>query len=311
VKIVDISMPAFLIEKNHPHVYCVEAADARRMLPQRSPDAHKNQCGQAALIAGSRGLTGAAALAAEASLRAGAGLSYLVIPADLNAVLEAKLTEVITVPMHGNDGYLSTSSLPLILEQIANKTAVAVGPGLGRHQTTCELVRQLLQTVGKPLVLDADGLFACIDHTHLFREYKGELILTPHVGELSRLTGLSAEEIEAERIQIARRYAAEWRCTLVLKGGPTVTACADGRVFINSTGNAGMATAGAGDVLTGIIAGLTAQGLSAVDAAVAGVYVHGLAGDLAKKSLGELGMIAGDILRHLPYALRRLPKEKE
>lgn len=311
VKIVDISMPLVLIEKNHPQVYWVEAEDVRPLLPKRSPNAHKNQCGQVALVAGSRGFTGAAALAGEASLRAGAGLSYLLIPADLTAVMEAKLTEVITVPMPDNDGYLSISSLPLILEQVEHKTAVALGPGLGRQPVACELVRQLLQTLAKPLVLDADGLNACVGQTHLFREYNGELILTPHVGELSRLIGLSTSEIASDCIQIAKKYAVEWQCTLVLKGGPTVTACADGRVCVNSTGNAGMATAGTGDVLAGIIVGLLAQGLSTTDAAVAGVYVHGLAGNLAKKRCGELGMIAGDVLRQLPYALRRLAKEKQ
>ena len=306
IEIVDISMPTLLVTEHHPRVYYVQADDVRRMLPQRPLNAHKNQCGQVTVVAGSRGFTGAAALVSEVALRVGSGLVYLLTPQDLNAIYEQKLTEVITLPTIDAEGFLTDSALPMIVEHASVHAALAVGPGLGRRPATEALVRGLLQALDKPLVLDADGLNACVGHTHLLRNYKGALILTPHVGELARLTGLTAADITADPVDIARRFAQEWDCTLALKGGPTVTAAPDGRVYINSTGNAGMATAGTGDVLTGIIAGLLAQGLETTTACTAGVYIHGSAGDWAAQSLGTLGMIAGDVLKQTPPALRHL-----
>ncbi len=306
VEIVDICMPRALIQENPSRVELAEANDIRLLLPQRSPAAHKTQCGRVLVIAGSRGFTGAASLTSLSALRIGAGLSYLAAPADLNAIYESRLTEVITLPTPDSDGFLSEAALPGILPLAENMDAVAVGPGLGRRPETVALVLRLLKSLDKPLVLDADGLNACVGRTDLIAAYRGPLVLTPHAGELARLTGLSSEQISRDPVNIARRFAQEWRCTLVLKGGPTVTASADGRVIINSTGNAGMATAGTGDVLTGVVAGLLAQGLEAADAAVAGVFVHGAAGDRAAERRGQHGLIATDLLDEVPAAVLSL-----
>ncbi|MDZ7314614.1 MAG: NAD(P)H-hydrate dehydratase [candidate division KSB1 bacterium] len=305
IEIVDICMPQALIAAHDPRIYRLEKEDVGKLLPRRAPNAHKTQCGQVLVIAGSRGFTGAASLTAETALRAGAGLVYLATPSDLNVIYETKLTEVITLPT-GDVGRFTAASLPLLLEQAATKDAVAVGPGMGRDPETQALIKSLLLQIDRPLVLDADGLNACVGHTQLFAAHRRGLVLTPHAGELARLTGLSADQITAEPVETAARFAKEWKCTLVLKGGPTVIAAPDGSVYINSTGNAGMATAGTGDVLTGLIASLLAQGLTPKDAAAAGVFIHGLAGDLAAEKLGQAGMIAGDLLRNVPQALMEI-----
>ncbi len=305
--IVDISMPEIALRQHHPNAFYVDLEWVREKLPQRSADAHKNRLGTVAVIAGGKGFTGAATMSSESALRSGAGLVYAIIPESLNPVLESKLTEVITFPVKDEgSGYLSVDELDNILEFIDSKTVVALGPGLGQSKKTIELVHAILSKSDKPLVVDADGLNSCQNHVQLLKTYKGDLVITPHPGEMSRLTGLKTKEIVQDRINIAKTYAKEWNCTLVLKGGPTVTANAEGKVFINSTGNAGMASAGSGDVLTGIIPALLAQGKNPTEAAVAAVFVHGWAGDLAAQNLGQMGMIAGDILQRLPLAFKQI-----
>lgn len=307
LEIIDISMPPSVIEKLDSKVSLVDAAFVKNTLPRRAADAFKNRVGLVQVIAGATGFTGAAFLASTAVMRSGAGLSYLAVPKSLNAILENKLTEVITLPIDDKEtGCFSKANAPALFDHLQDKDVVALGPGIGRALQTGALVHELLTSMDKPLVLDADGLNLCAGHTELIEHYAGDVILTPHVGELSRLTGLSTHDIIGDPIACARRYAQQWRCCIVLKGAPTVIAAPSGRVYINSTGNAGMATAGSGDVLTGIVAGLRAQGMTAEYAAVAGVYVHGLAGDLAAAEHGMMGMTAGDILQKTPGALKRL-----
>jgi len=307
VEIIDISMPPQVVSLKHSNVRLVEGDDVSTLLPRRAPDTHKNKCGTVATVAGSRGFTGAAALASEAALRAGAGLSYLCVPLSLNEIFEVKSTEVITWPFDdAGMGYLHSGCFNELVKPLRDQNVVAIGPGIGQHKKTAELVHLLLQELDKPLVLDADGLNVCAQNTDLIKNYKGDMVLTPHPGELSRLIGMPNKEIVSNRIDVTRQVATEWQKVVVLKGGPTVIGFPDGEVFINSSGNAGMATAGSGDVLTGVIAGLMAQGLAAESAAVAGVYIHGLAGDLARDELGEMGLVAGDILRYVPGAIKRL-----
>jgi len=310
LSVVDICMPSEIITLKPSQTWQIEVGDIPPVLPRRAPDAHKNRCGTVAVVAGSSGFTGAATLTSQAVMRSGAGLCYLCSPLSLNPIYEIKLTEVITWPFDdAGTGYLHSGCLSQLLPKLRGQTVVAVGPGLGQHEQTVELVRQLLRELAQPMVLDADGLNACEGHTDLMKNYRGELVLTPHPGELARLTGLSTNDILRDRIAVARDCAAKWGVTLVLKGAPSVIAFTNGHIFINSTGNAGMATAGSGDVLTGIIAGFMAQGVSAQDAAMAGVYVHGLAGDRASRRLGQIGMIAGDILCNVPQTLVDLSRE--
>jgi NAD(P)H-hydrate epimerase len=304
--VIDISMPPHVVEDNHPHVYLVDKNFIQSILPQRSPDAYKNKVGMIQVVAGSTGITGAAALASTAVLRTGAGLCYLNIPKSLSPILESLSAEVITRPLDDQGaGIFVEGHAEAINAELQNRAALVLGPGIGATDKTIKLVHTLMKTNSLPLVLDADALNACASDLSLIKNYKGDLVITPHPGEMARLTGLSIKEITAQPIHIARQYAQEWQCSIILKGGPTVTALQDGRVYINSTGNAGMATAGSGDVLSGIIGGLIGQGLGTEDAAIAAVYLHGLSGDSAYNKF-NVGLIAGDIVDHIPSSLRFL-----
>ena len=310
VDIVDISMPESVASFKDPKTYLVERRDIAGKLPKRSADAYKNQCGTAGVLAGSTGYTGAAALTAEAVLRAGAGLCYLMAPEKLNVIYETKLTEVITIPFDDfGSGAFHSANFSDMLPRLREQDAVAIGPGIGQSEKTADLVHALLSELDKPMVLDADGLNVCAERLDLVKNYKSDLIITPHPGELARLAGVQVSNILADRIEFARRFAMDIGKIVVLKGGPSLIAMPDGRLYLNSTGNAGMATAGAGDVLTGLIAGLLAQGCPAPDAALAGVFIHGLAGDLAAEGLGQHGLLAGDILKWTAKAIQSLLEE--
>ena len=300
-----IGYPRVLVEQYASTMTWVDADWVREHLPKREPYSHKGDYGKVLVIAGSRGYTGAAALCAEAALRAGAGLVYLAVPESLLGAMEAKLTEVIKLGLPDSDGALASSALPKILEMLEDKDVLIVGPGLGRHPHTITTVRQLVAQADKPLVLDADGLNALGPQAEkILSRRAAPTVLTPHPGELSRLIAQTVDEIESDRVGIACKTAQQLNSVLVLKGVPTVTAAPDGEVFINSTGNSGLASGGSGDVLTGCLGGLLAQGLDSITASVCAVYLHGRAADLLKSDLGERGMIASDVLRALPQVLR-------
>ena len=307
IVIANIGVPPEISLKLHENLFLVEDEDIRSRLPERQLNAHKTSVGKVVVFAGSVGMTGAATLASISSLQIGAGLTKLGIPASLNPILEQKLTEVMTVPLaETNHQSISVKAKDQVEELLEWANVLAVGPGLSTHEETVEFVKWLLKAVQKPMVLDADGLNALAGDTSLIEKYAGPMVLTPHPGELARLTGASISDIEKNRFVILRDLSKRWGKVIVLKGGPTITAAPDGRIFINSTGNPGMATGGSGDVLTGMIAGLLAQNLSAIDAALVGVFIHGLAGDIAADELTEMGMIAGDISEFLPIALKQV-----
>ncbi|HEY6084474.1 MAG TPA: NAD(P)H-hydrate dehydratase, partial [Nitrospira sp.] len=238
----------------------------------------------------------------------GAGLVTVAAPVSVNDVLESKLLEVMTMPLAETTARtLAQSSLDEIVTFIQERTAVAIGPGLSTNPETVQLVQSLISHLDRPSVLDADALNALADRTSLFSKCKILPILTPHPGEMARLeTGLTAQTVNADRIGIARRFARERGVFLVLKGARTVIARPDGLVAICPTGNPGMATAGTGDVLTGMIVGLLAQGVPAWDAACAATYIHGTAGDLAAQKLGQVSLLAGDVIAHIPDALQKV-----
>lgn len=311
VEIIDISMPPQIIKSRDTGVHQFEPADIRHALPYRTPDTYKNKCGTVAVIAGSTGMTGAAILSSLSTLRSGAGMTFLICPGQINSVLETNLTEIITLPMDdAHLGYLHSSCIDELMTEIKNKDVLALGPGLGQHKETAELVHQLLDTQDKPLVLDADGLNVCAQHTDMIKRYKGDLVITPHPGELSRLLQKPVSELVKDRIKTVRQTAADLQCTVVLKGAPAVISSIDGQVIINSSGNSGMATAGSGDVLTGVISGFMAQGLTADKAAKLGVYIHGLAGDIAAQLTGKAGMTATDIMNNISQAIKQNTEER-
>jgi len=307
IVVADIGVPPEISLQLHEDIFLIESSDIRSRLPERSWNAHKTDMGKVTIFAGSVGMTGAATLASLACVRIGAGLTKLGVPASLNSILEQKLTEVMTVPLAETDQQsLSALAKEQTRDLLDWADVLAVGPGLSTHRETSEFITWLLTSQNKPMVLDADGLNALAGDTSFIEKYTGPLVLTPHPGELSRLIRMPAAEIARNRFQILRDLAQRWGKVIVLKGGPTLIASPDGKIFINSTGNPGMATGGSGDVLTGVIAGLMAQRLSALDAALVGVYLHGLAGDLAAEQLTEMGMIAGDITTYLPAALKAM-----
>ncbi len=279
-----------------------------RWLPVRPPNAFKNRVGQILVIAGSAGFGGAARMTAVSTLRAGAGLVVLAAPSSLLPSLEAATAEVIKLPLLEEGGAISAAAVEQLQSRLQWAEVIAIGPGLGTAEGAKRVVRHILAEYSGTIVLDADALNVLAGQQEIVRRAAGKIILTPHPGELSRLTGANKAAIAVNPVAIARQTAEELGQVLVLKGAPTVVASPTGEVFINSTGNAGMATGGSGDVLTGIIAGLAGQSLDPLRAALLGVYVHGLAGDLARDKLGEWSMLAGDIMEHLYAALQQSSK---
>lgn len=303
--LANIGFPEPILRDAAAQALLLAAEGLGPLVPRRGGDEHKGSCGTAVVVAGSVGMTGAAALTADAALRSGAGRVHLGVPASLNDIVEGKLSEVMTRPLPEvrKRRCLSLRALGEVQAMLTRADVLALGPGLGHYRETAELVRRLVLRTEHPLVLDADGLNAFAGCADALKARSARLVLTPHVGEFARLSGLDKQQIADAPMAVARDFAGELGTTLVLKGAPTVVALADGRVAVNPTGNAGMATAGSGDVLTGVIAGLMAQGLGAGEAACLGVYVHGRAGDRAAERLGEWGMRAGDIADEIALAL--------
>jgi NAD(P)H-hydrate epimerase len=309
LEVVDIGLTTAAVGAANLLVSLATAPEMATLLPSRDPRAHKNSVGRVLVVGGSVGLTGAVALAARAALRAGAGYVQAAVPSSLNDVLEVKLTEEMTLPMPETaERTLALAALEPLLARVAAADVVALGSGLSRHREALELARRVVAESERPLVIDADGLNAFEGHADALAHAGAPRVLTPHVGEMRRLTGIDAETIEARRIDLTREWAQRWRSVVVLKGAPTVTAAPDGRTSVNPTGNPGMATAGMGDVLTGVIASLLAQGLEPFDAARLGVYVHGTAGDLVAGERGQYGLVAGDAAEALPLALLGLAR---
>lgn len=269
-----------------------DAEYVRKRLKQAKTDAHKGDMGRLCVIAGSKGFTGAATLCCEGALKSGCGLVTLFAPDNLNEIYEKKLTEAMTLPLECED-YIDADLLLNYADRLKNADAVVIGPGLGMNCRAEKIIDFLFRNE-IPTVIDADGINAVAANINILLRKKGEVILTPHMGEFSRLTGLPIEEILSNRLGLARKFAVKYGVILVLKGAGTVIALPDGKAFINHTGNSGMATGGSGDVLSGIAAAFLARGISAGESAVCATFVHGLAGDLAKEKLGENSMLPTD-----------------
>ena len=300
IELADISMPVKLVEEYQSDKYRLTDEIVRELLPLRKANAHKGDAGRVVICAGSPGYTGAAALASDAAVKAGAGLVSLYTPLSSRDVLAIKLTEVM---VHGllerMPGILGGGAASDVASNAEAADVLAIGPGLGTSESTQEAVRTILQKITTPVVIDADALTALAGHTEILAAMQAQKVLTPHPGEMARLTGLEIAEIEADRINIAKKYAEQWQAIVVLKGAPTVIGCPNGTVYVNSTGNSSLATGGSGDVLTGIIAGLAAQEISLQEAAICGVYLHGLAAELTGI---DIGLAAGELAALLPQA---------
>ncbi|MFA5393071.1 MAG: NAD(P)H-hydrate dehydratase [Candidatus Ratteibacteria bacterium] len=280
--------------------------DGVEILRNRPRDAHKGNFGHLLVVAGSPGLSGAAGLAAISALRSGAGLVTLAIGASLYPILASRFTELMFLLLLEKKGELSPQNLPLIQKFTAKTDGLLIGPGLGRKKSTTGFIKKLLDGLEKPIVLDADGLNALEGKPVILKKVKAPVIITPHPGEMAGLTGFRVDEIQKSRRETALRFSQKYNVVTVLKGYRTVVTAPDGSTYLNFTGNPGLATAGSGDVLAGLIAGLLVQGLPAFSAASLGTYLHGLAGDMSSREKGEPSLLAGDLLEKIPSAIRFL-----
>ncbi len=305
VRVADIGIPAEVIEKEKITVELLTRGMAWGAVTRRKPDAHKGDFGHLMVIAGSPGKAGAAVMTARGALRMGPGLVSVATPNGQVPIIQSQIFEAMCVPAAESiEGTLGTGSEDELYRTAGKMSAVAIGPGLSTHFETVQVVRNLVQRLTVPLVIDADGLNALVGFTEILKKAKAPVILTPHPGEMGRLLSMSSTDVQRDRVGIALEFAMSRNVTLVLKGAGTVIATPDRKVFINSTGNPGMATGGTGDVLTGMIGGLLAQGYPSSQAACLGVYLHGLAGDIAAKEKSETAMIAGDLIEKIPEAVK-------
>jgi NAD(P)H-hydrate epimerase len=272
-------------------------------MPVRKEDSHKGDYGRVLVVAGSRGMTGAAYLASQGALKSGSGLVTNAVPESLNKIMEVKLTEVMTLPVAETEKQaLGAMAKGEILDFSRKCDAVALGPGLGREAETCQLVLELLEGIECPIVLDADGLFALGGQLEPLRKRTARTVMTPHPGEMARLMGKEIGSVQSDRTEAAKSIAEVTGTIVCLKGHKTVVADPQGLVYVNETGNSGMATGGTGDVLTGMIASFIGQGVDDFSAAAVAVYLHGMAGDIAAEEEGPFCMTATDILDYLPEA---------
>ncbi|MBS4537432.1 NAD(P)H-hydrate dehydratase [Clostridium sp. D2Q-11] len=295
-------------DTNNMSTYIPE--EIKGLLPKRENNSHKGTYGRVGIIAGSIGMTGASYLASMAALRAGSGLVYLYTPKSLNTILETKTVEAITIPLEDdNKGFFIKKSYQDI-NDLSNLDVLVIGPGIGQKQETKEFIINVINKYKGNLVVDADAINLLVDDTDILKGQKGITIITPHPGELSRLIKVDVNEIQKKRIEYAIETSKRLDVITVLKGHNTIVTDGE-KTYINQTGNPGMATAGSGDVLTGIIAAYIAQGVEVFNSCKASVYTHGLAGDYAKGKMGEYSMIATDIINNLSEAIKYIRRNDD
>ncbi len=307
--LVDIGLPDFGNLPDHlshvdstPKIFITTCGAVQSVLPLRPTDSNKGTFGRVLTVGGSLGMSGAGVLCATSALRVGAGLAYLATPRSLAGHVMAE--EIVVRPLSETSAQsISKEALKEVTDMLDQISSVVVGPGLSQNPDTVSFVLDLLDLINKPCVIDADGLNALAANVKSMPRPATNFVITPHPKELSRITGKSVEELLSDRVGAVLAAARELQCTVVFKGAYSLVANPEGTIFINPTGNSGMATAGCGDVLSGIIGGLMAQGLNPFDAACAGVYIHGKAADLVAQNIGQAGIIAGDIRSAIPLAL--------
>jgi ADP-dependent NAD(P)H-hydrate dehydratase / NAD(P)H-hydrate epimerase len=311
IVVADIGIPPEVVENlAGPRIELLTREAMREMIHPREADSHKGDFGHVLIIAGSRGKSGAAHLAALGALRSGAGLVSVATPSSIQPIVAAMGAEYMTVALRDADGRIVHDAIEQILE--LEQDVIAVGPGLGTGSDVTAFVETLIERSESPLILDADALNALTHSTERLQTGGSrQIIITPHPGEMARLVGTSVEEVQASRLDVARDFAVAHQIYVVLKGYRTLVATPDGRVFINPLGNPGMATGGTGDVLTGVLAGWVAQLLDAEAACKLGVYLHALAGDLAEADEGEVAMTAADLAGHLGDAVLELTARRK
>lgn len=286
--------------------------EMRDLLPKRKRNSHKGDYGKVGIISGSLGMTGAPYLASQSALRTGSGLVYTVVPKSIESIMSIKLTESIIIPIEDmGKGHFVKSSLAQILEKIESMDALVIGPGMGVDQDRMYIVQEIIKAYKKPIVLDADAINCLSLDPSILLHRNSPIVITPHPGEMSRFLGLTTDEIQNNRIYYSKLVSHKYDIVVALKGSNTVVASSSGDLYINNTGNPGMATAGSGDVLTGIIVSFIGQGIKVMEATKLGVFIHGLAGDFARNRKGEYGLIASDILDNIPISIIKFNNSKE
>jgi NAD(P)H-hydrate epimerase len=303
-----------ILPEHYPAEVSLEMATGSKvavLLPPRPAGAHKGTFGQALLVAGSTPYTGAAILAGRAAYRIGCGLVTLAPPQTIYPILASCFVEATYLPLPDQNGAIAVEAVPPLREKMVTVDAVLLGPGLGRHKTTASFLPELLATLESPppLVLDADALNILAQHKAWWKLLPPHCILTPHPGEMARLTGMDIKDVQAARFRLAADMAVKWDQIVLLKGAYTIIAAPDGRTMVIPFANPALAKAGSGDVLAGAITGLLAQGLASFEATVAGAYLHGLSGELARENLGVTSVMAGDLVSFLPQAVREVRGE--
>ena len=301
----------------HDGEYCIAAAvfeeeaymnpEIKSLFKERKADTNKGDYGRVALIGGSTGMSGSCFLSSSAALRTGSGLTYTIVPKSISEILQIKSLENIVIPIETRDGEFNKNSAVEVLEKTKKMNGIGIGPGMGQGEGIYSFLETILPEVKKPTIIDADGLNALSHNTDLLKDCPQDIIVTPHPLEMARLLHTTVEEVEKSRKEIAQDFARTYQCTVLLKGNRTIVT--NGKeLYLNKTGNPGMATAGSGDVLTGIILSLLGQGYSSMDAGKIGAYIHGMAGDFAKNELGESSLIASDLIRYLPSVLKKMER---
>jgi len=307
IRVADIGLPEDMVRNAPGEGDLTVEQDLYNLFPPRRRVSHKGDYGRILIVAGSPGMAGAACLAASAAMRAGSGLVTVAVPRSLNPILEVKLTEAMTLPLPETAGGTLGKEAGEAILRVADRFDIAViGPGLSRHPETVRMVRMLAANLPAPMLIDADGINALAEDVSILKKITSQVILTPHPGEMARLLKRDTAAILSDRLAAAGGFARDYGITLVLKGALTVVATAEGGTSINASGNPGMASGGSGDVLSGVIASFWGQGMSPADAARAGVFIHGDAGDRAALRLGERALIATDIIERLPAAIESL-----
>lgn len=293
-------------EDAEPEMAC--NCEMKKLIPERRSDAHKGDCGRCFIVAGSEGMTGAAVLAARGALRSGVGLLTVGTPKTQRPIVACGVVEAMTVGLDDENGLIIDGAIDKILEYAKKSQSVVFGPGLGRNGDIHGILKSLLGEYQGILVIDADGLNALAENCEILNDCKCRVVITPHPGEMSRLTGWSIGDIQKNRETVAVEFASKYRVTVLLKGENTVIAGFDHEsgetlMYINNTGNCGMATGGSGDVLSGVVASFAAQGMEPFDAARLGAYIHGKAGDIAASKFGIHGLVAGDVAEYVAFAI--------
>ena len=307
IVVADIGIPPFLFADPALKIELIEKAGLAPCFARRKKDSHKGSYGHLFVLAGSLGKTGAASMAGKAALRTGAGLVTVGTPQSCLPAIAKSMMELMTEALPETpQKTLSESAFPFILDLLKGKDAVLIGPGISTHPSTARLVTSLLPKIKAPVVIDADGLNILAENPDALKHLPKPAVLTPHPGEFGRLIGRSSRDVLDHRLELAPRFSERYGVYLVLKGYRTLIATPEGRVFINPTGNPGMATGGSGDVLSGMIASLIMQEKDVLGATLAAVYLHGLSGDIGAAKLGERALIAGDLIKYVPQALKKM-----